>query len=184
MRNLFGGILGAISGATLIVYLTDMLPTTLPNPFNNIWFLLVGSETLASTIEELANSGIPLVITWLIIGIIAGLFSTSKWNTIRTAAWIGACLATLSVIYTILLDSTFWISETRNIALLIHYVSTVAIAMVSLVVSVPLATIISKLKLQKDDPIPTLIETQCECGAVFKSRPMICSECGKTLTAD
>lgn len=184
MRNLLGGILGTLSGATLIVYLTAVLPTTFPDPFNSIWFLLIGSETLARTTEELANSGIPLAITWLMIGIIAGLFSTSKWNTIRTTAWVGVILATFSLISTILLDQTFWISETRNLTLLIHYASTVVISMVSLIASVPLATLISKLKLQKDDPIPTVIETQCECGAVFKSRPMLCSECGKTLTYD
>ena len=182
MRNLLGGILGAVSGSILIVYLTAVPPTTFPNPFNYIWFLLAGSGILARTIEELADTGIPLLITWLMIGIIAGLFSTSKWNTIRTITWVGVSLATFSLISTILLDSTFWISETRNITLLIHYVSTIVIAMVSLISSVPLAIIISKLKLQKDDPIPTSIETQCECGAVFKSRPMLCSECGKTLT--
>lgn len=184
MRNFLGGLLGAIFGATLIVYLTDVLPTTFPEPFNNIWFLLIGSQTLVKTIEGFVNSGILLLITWLIIGIIGGLFSTSKWNSIRTATWVGVILATFSVISTILLDSTFWISETRNITLLIHYVSTIVIAMFSLIASVPLAIIISKLKLQKDDPIPTVIETRCECGAVFKSRPMLCSECGKTLTED
>jgi hypothetical protein len=28
---------------------------------------------------------------------------------------------------------------------------------------------------------PEKIETVCECGAVFKSRPMLCSECGRQL---
>jgi hypothetical protein len=34
---------------------------------------------------------------------------------------------------------------------------------------------------QSEVPIPQLIETRCQCGAVFKSKPLICSECGAVL---
>jgi hypothetical protein len=37
---------------------------------------------------------------------------------------------------------------------------------------------------EREHPIPEKIETICECGAMFKSIPMMCSECGKIFSEE
>jgi hypothetical protein len=48
--------------------------------------------------------------------------------------------------------------------------------------SIPAVRIISKFRKEKDLPPPERIETICQCGVVYKSRPLLCAECGRSLT--
>ncbi len=186
MRNLLGGIFSSIIGSALIVIILQITPLEYPEPFNAIWIILVGCYTLSNSLSSLFNVNMifPILTVWIIIGIISGFFSESKWNSIRTAVWLGVCIATISIIEINLMDPGFWDSETRNLTLLLHYIGVIIMSMISLVGSIPVAVIITKLRKETDAPIPKEIITTCECGAVFKSRPLNCSEGGNSLIED
>ncbi|MHA1637076.1 MAG: hypothetical protein ACTSUO_05785 [Candidatus Thorarchaeota archaeon] len=186
MKNLLGGIISSIIGSVLVVNLLQSVPIEYPEPFNAIWILLVGCTTLSNSLSGFTdvNVAFALLSTWILIGIVSGFFSESKWNSIRTAVWLGICIATISIIEINLMDSGFWGSEARNLTMLLHYISIIVFSMISLVGSVPVTLIITKLRKETDAPIPKEIITTCECGAVFKSIPLICSECGNSLTKD
>jgi len=62
-----------------------------------------------------------------------------------------------------------------------HFIGTMLISLFAIPSAIPITIIIEKVRRQSEEPIPEKIETTCECGAVFKSNPLICSECGKQL---
>ena len=183
MRNFLGGLIGAVVGSTITVYFLGISSPNYPESFTSIWFFLVGSEILKSTNQYIppTHSTLIIICTWLIIGVILSFFSESTWNGIRTTIWTGAVIAIFSLISILLLDPVFWVSESRNWDLVIHFSESILYSLFSLITTAPLVFIRIKIQRKKEIAPPERIETICECGAVFKSKPMLCSVCGKTL---
>ncbi len=183
MRNLLGGILGAVLGASLISYLIAPNPRVYPDPFGLLGFLLDGSRILEITFEIFLTNGqvLEIIVTWLVIGIILFPFSKTASNTIRTSLWLGVVLATFSIASILLTDAGFWSSPERNVALLMLYVRLIISSLLPLLSAVPLVWIGKRIRKESETVAPAKIETTCECGAVFKSKPMICALCGRTL---
>jgi hypothetical protein len=183
VRNFFGALFGVIVGSFAIVSFIPISQPSYPPPYDWLWILLAGCHALQSTGQALfALENIYwYIITWLLIGFVTSPFSNSQWSTIRTAFWVGTFITIFSLISLLLLNPAFWVSETRNWELLIQFVISILTSFISLASSIPLVILTLKIREQTDSPVPEKIETICECGAVFKSRPMICSECGRRL---
>jgi hypothetical protein len=186
MRNFVGGLLGVFIGSIVIVMLLGVVQPAYPEPFSIIWFLLAGSSTLQSA---LFNSLTPIIlisyiVTWLIIGVVIGPFSKPGWNTVRSLIWVGIIHAIFALMSLLLLTPEFWESSNRNFGLLSQFIVSLILSILALSSALPTAMIVDKLGRQAEIPIPSKIETVCECGAVFKSNPMICSECGRTLNTN
>jgi len=184
MRNAVGGFLGALLGSCLIVWLLALPRILYPNPFDMIWFLLAGSAALQTTAAGLLNVSTTLVYftVWLIIGLAIIPFSKSNWNSLRTSMWTGVFLALFTTMSVVLLDSLFWTSAARNARLIEFFATCLLFAPLALAAAVPVRVSVIRLR-RKEAQIPENIETVCECGAVFKSKPMLCSECGRVLAA-
>lgn len=185
MRNFVSGVLAVIVGSIVIVILLGLAQPAYPEPFSMIWFLLAGSSALQST---LSNPLTPMIVvlyisSWVIIGLVIGPFSKPGWNTVRSALWVGLIHAIFALISLLLLDSAFWGSASRNLDLLSQFIISLILSILTLPSALPTAMIVDRLGRQAEPPIPSKIETVCECGAVFKSNPMICSECGRTLNS-
>jgi len=183
MKNLFGGILGAIVACTFISFMNLTPLHAYPEPFNQIWFLLDGPRFLENAILMLSNpQSIAGLLTSLCgAGIILSLFSKTPGNAIRTTLWMGASLGSFYLASVLLVDPVFWTSIDRNIVLVMLYIQNILVSLFSLIVTIPLVRVRRWLGNRGPALVPPKIETKCECGAVFKSRPMICSECGKVL---
>ncbi|MGY5881105.1 MAG: hypothetical protein RTV31_12695 [Candidatus Thorarchaeota archaeon] len=183
MRNLLGGIVGILVGSIVLVILVNLPDPMYSWPYNMIWFLLSGSDALRLSIDGFFNPIVSLgyILTWILIGMIIGIFSKKGWNTIRSTLWAALILGILSLASVLLLDAGYWTSSTRNIDLLYHFVGAVVVSLCSIPSAVPITLIIERVMKQAEEPIPEKIESTCECGAVFKSNPLICSECGKQL---
>ena len=186
MRNALGGLIGALIGAVTIVLLIGLVDPVYSFPYSTIWFIFSGSSALISTIDGILNpiNILGYLITWVIVGVIIALFSKKGWNTLRTAIWLGLVLGILSLASTMLLDATFWTSPTRNIELVYHFVTAFVVSLCALPSAIITTSVIDRLLKQAEEPIPEKIETVCECGAIFRSNPLICSECGKQLRDD
>lgn len=186
MRNSLGGLIGILIGTIIVVSLIGLTDPVYSWPYSTVWFILSGSSALKLTINGLLNPTAILgyILTWIIIGVIIALFSKKGWNTLRTAIWAGLVLGILSLTSILLLDANYWISPTRNIDLVYHFITTISVSLFAIPSAVPTTFVIERLMKQKEDPIPDKIESICECGAIFKSNPMICSECGKQLRDD
>lgn len=186
MRNILGGFLGVIAGCYLVVLLLGLSEPLYPDPFSIMWILLEGSSALQSTFMFILEPSLfSYIITWIVIGLIIGLFSKAGWNTLRSAIWVGLIIAILSLASLLLLVPTFWditINPDRNIELLYQFATSIFVALLTIPSALPTAFIVRRLRQQAEPPIPDKIETICECGAVFKSKPMICSECGRQLS--
>jgi len=181
MRNFVGGLLAVIIGSTFIVMLLDLAHPAYPDPYNTIWFILTGSSALQSTpLISLTVLGLYLL-SWIVIGLIIGLFSKPGWNTLRSALWVGLIHAVFALISLLFLDPGFWDSASRNLDLLYQFTTSLLLSLLAIPSAIPIAMMVERLGRQAEPPIPSMIQTVCECGAVFKSNPMICSECGKTL---
>ena len=185
MKNFVSGLLAVIIGSTVIVILLGIAQPAYPEPFSMVWFLLAGSSALQSTLfNPLAPMLVGLYISsWLIIGLVIGPFSKPGWNTVRSAIWVGLIHAVLALISLLFLDSEFWDSASRNFDLLSQFVTSLILSLLTLPSALPTALIVDRLGRQAESPIPSKIETICECGAIFKSNPLICSECGRTLNS-
>lgn len=183
MKNLVGSVFGMFVGSFILVVTLPVTQPVYPAPYDLIWALLSGCQALQATIQQLvALENIHwYMITWLIIGLIASPFSDSKWNAVRTAVWIGVLITLFSLASLLLINPEFWYSETRNWELLFQLIVSILTSFLSLLSSIPSVMIITRFKEGSEAPLPEKIETVCECGAIFKSRPMICSECGRTL---
>jgi hypothetical protein len=147
--------------------------------------ILEGSSTLVTTADVILTPVFfSYLIIWIIIGLITGPFSKANWNTVRSTLWVGFILASFALASELLLNPGFWnleINPDRNYELIIHFASSLIIALLSLPTALFSAYLVNRLGKQTELPVPTKIETVCECGAVFKSRPMLCSECGRRL---
>jgi hypothetical protein len=183
MRNLFGAIIGFLVGTLLVVYFVSLSPNVYPQPFDVIWFLLDGAHQLELTYSSFFTPGQGIVVLgiWIIIGAISSPFSKNETNTVRTSFWIGIIVGTFSVASLLLNDPGLWDSPERNLVLILDYIQAILSSFVSLISAIPLVWIRKKFLREKDLVPPTKIETVCECGAVFKSKPMICAECGQSL---
>ena len=186
MRNFVGGLLAVFIGSVVIVLLLGVSNPVYPEPFNMIWFLLSGSSTFQTALgDPLTPMLLTLfILSWIVIGLVIGPFSKPGWNTIRAAIWVGLILAILALASELLLNPEFWsleINPDRNLDLISLFASSLILSLLTLPSAIPTAMIVERLGRQAERPIPSVIETICECGAVFKSNPMICSECGKML---
>ena len=179
-------LLAVIIGSIIIVILLGGIQETYPEPINHIWFLLDGSTALQSALfGPITLTQIILYIaSWLIIGVIIGPFSRPGWNTVRSMLWVGLIHAFFALISLLLLNPEFWSSASRNFDLLSQFTTSLILATLSLPSAIPMAILAERLGRQAEPPIPLKIETICECGAVFKSNPLICSECGRTLNTE
>jgi hypothetical protein len=183
MRNSLGGLIGLLIGSVTIVLLLGIPDPVYSWPYSSMWFILGGSSALKSSIDGFLNPSMVLgyILTWVIVGLVISPFSKKGWNTLRTALWGGLFLGILSLVSVILLDATYWTSPTRNIDLLYHFVTSILVSLCAIPSSIPATIVIDRIRKQSEEPIPEKIETSCECGAIFKSNPLICSECGKQL---
>ncbi|MFX1560246.1 MAG: hypothetical protein ACFFBL_06645 [Promethearchaeota archaeon] len=183
MRNFLGGFIAIIIGSFAIMHLLGLGEPSYPEPFNLIGFLLAGSNALQNTLFGPLTIALVVqyIAVWLLIGLIIGPFSKAGWNTVRSALWAGLMLAIFALVSLLLLDPDFWSSETRNFDLLSQFVTSMILSALTLPTALPTAMLFDRLGQQAEPPIPTGIETVCECGAVFKSNPLLCSECGRTL---
>ncbi|MGY5857916.1 MAG: hypothetical protein RTU63_01000 [Candidatus Thorarchaeota archaeon] len=183
MRNSLGGLIGILIGSVTIVILLSIPDTMYSWPYSSMWFILGGSSALKSSFDGFLNQSTILgyILTWVIVGLVISPFSKKGWNTLRTALWGGLILGILSLASVILLNADFWTSPTRNIDLLYHFVISILVSFCAIPSAIPTTIVIDRIRKQSEEPIPEKIETSCDCGAVFKSNPLICSECGKQL---
>ncbi|MCK5390148.1 MAG: hypothetical protein KAJ36_06645 [Candidatus Thorarchaeota archaeon] len=186
MKNLLGGLIGVLIGSFVLVLLVGLTSPAYNWPYSTIWIILSGSNALKSTIDGISNPNTLLgyILTWIIIGVVISPFSKKGWNTVRSAVWVGIILGILSLVSILLLDANYWTSPTRNIDLVYHFVTALSVSLFVIPSAFPSTLVIDRIKKQAEMPIPEKIETSCECGAVFKSNPLICSECGKQLRDD
>jgi len=182
MRNILGGLVGSLFG-TFFATTFFMHPTSYPEPFNIAYFVLNGAYVLEQTIQTILAGEylLEILIIWIAIGVVISPFSRSEMNAIRTCLWLGVMIASLAVASVLLTDSGFWTSPDRNITLLLIYLSTVIVAFLPLITAVPIALVVKKIRKEEEIIPPSKIETVCECGAVFRSIPLICAECGRKL---
>ncbi len=188
MRNLVGGLLGIVAGSCSFVGLAGLLAPepAYPEPFNTIWFILDGSWALHSTIPSIFNSQTAIVylLSWIIVGMIIAPFSRKGWNTFRSAVWIGAFLAVFALMSQLLKDPSFWdvtLNPMRNYAIVYQSAMSMVASLFAMISALPITATIERVRRTAEPPIPEKIVTVCQCGAVFKSNPLICSECGATL---
>ena len=183
MKNSLGGLIGVLLGSSVLVMLVNLVNPIYSWPYNSIWFLLSGSDALRLSVDGFLNlsTTVGYVVTWIIVGVILGFFSKMGWNTLRSAIWTGVILGILSLASVLLVNAEYWESPTRNIDLMYHFVTSIIIALCAIPSALPTTMVIERIRKQAEEPIPEKIETSCECGAVFKSNPLICSECGKQL---
>lgn len=186
MKNFIGGLSGVVVGSIIIVIGLGLETPLYPEPFNVVWFLLVGNHAIQATLFEpiMPSVLISYILTWVIIGLIIGIFSKPGWNTVRSAIWVGLINAIFALISLLLLEPEFWISATRNFDLLFQFVASLVLSILALPSAFPISMVMERLRHQTEPPIPLRIETVCECGATFKSNPLICSECGRMLNRE
>lgn len=185
MRNLMGAITSVLLGSYLAVALMQVSVPEYPSPFDTIGFLIAGGATLNSAISVILNSNVIItyISIWFIAGIIAGIFSVSEGNTIRTALWIGGIIGVLSVLSAFLQNPSMWFGDMveRNSFLLAQFIQAIPTALLSVPTAVLVAHIKGKLLTETEPEPPKQIRTVCECGAIYKSKPMLCAECGRVL---
>lgn len=183
MRNLLAGLLGSIIGAIVIVVLLNLAQPAYPSPYDTIWFLFEGSSALQSTVQGLfdLNTISAYIITWLVIGVCISPLSRRGWNTVRSVVWIGIIQGIFALVSLLFYNPGFWELPTRNFSLVYQFSTSLVVSLLALLSAYPLSILIQRVRRQSETPIPDKIETRCVCGAVFKSNPIICSECGAVL---
>ena len=185
MRNFLGGLVAIVIGSFAVMLFMGLEQPIYPEPYNLLGFLLAGSSALQSTLfgPLTVVLVVQYVAVWCLIGFIIGPFSKVGWNTVRSAIWTGLLLGIFALISLLLLDSEFWGSVNRNIDLLSQFVTSLVLTVLTLPTALPTAMLFERIGKQAEPAIPDQIETVCECGAVFKSNPMLCSECGRELNS-
>ncbi|NHI83711.1 MAG: hypothetical protein EAX81_05360 [Candidatus Thorarchaeota archaeon] len=166
MRNIVGGAAAALIGSLIL------------------GGIFIGADILRRTYPLILETDftLPLVLTWLLLGSVSGLFSNSPWNTVRTAVWIGTCLGLLSVISILSVTPEFWTSPDRNLALLLIFISAIVTSLLTIPTAIAIILVKRRLFRDQEKPPPEKIESVCSaCGAVFKSVPILCSECGALM---
>jgi len=183
MRNLLAGLFGSIVGTLLIVVLLGMAQPGYPQPYDAVWFIFTGADALQSTFGGFLNLntiGIYLI-TWIIVGFIIAPFSRHGWNLVRSALWVGVFVGIFSIFSLLLINPGFWNDPERNVVLVYQFAISIGVSMFSISSAYPISILIERAKKEQETPIPEKIETRCQCGAVFKSNPIMCSECGAIL---
>lgn len=166
MRNIVGGALAALIGSL------------------SLGGILVGADILRQTYPLIlsADFTFSLLLTWMLLGVVSGVFSNSPWNSVRTAAWIGTFLSLLSVANILSSSPEFWASPDRNFALLLIFASSIIVSLLTVPPAVLVISVKKHLLREQERPPPSKIESVCPtCGAVFKSVPLLCSECGAAI---
>jgi len=183
MRNLLGGLIGSIVGAWFLVMLLAVEPVPYPIPFDSIWILLAGCQNLQQTVPHLLDpdTTVGFLVTWIVIGAVIAPFSKSYWNAVRTSVWTGVMIGVLSLSSILVLDPAFWTSPSRNWDLVVLFGTSIIVGLLSLIAALPSVRLIDLALRETERPPPEAIQAVCECGAVFKSRPLLCSECGRRL---
>ncbi len=185
MRNLLGAIASVLLGSYLAFMLIEMNVLPYPSPSDALWFLIAGGTILNSAVTCIfqPNFIIPYIGIWLIMGLIAGIFSISKSNTVRTALWIAVIIAILSILSAFLQNPSIWFGDMleRNSFLLAQFVQAIPTSLLSLPSAIPTVYVKRMLFSEAEPKPPNEIRTRCECGAVYKSKPMLCAECGREL---
>ncbi len=183
MKN-FVSALAATLSATVIMYLMRELEIAqyadVPDP---IAYVLSSGSTLVAVEQGLApiNSIIVFFPIWIAMGAVMGPLSKPGWNTVRSTIWLGTILGILSISSILYVTPVFWYLPERNLQLFTIFASSILLAQVTLITALPSALVIERLRLQSEPPIPDTVETVCACGAVYKSKPLICSACGRPL---
>ncbi|MFW9907108.1 MAG: hypothetical protein ACFFEF_00925 [Candidatus Thorarchaeota archaeon] len=124
---------------------------------------------------------IRIVLLWFCVGIITAPFARSEWNQVRSLVYVGVILGILSLSGMLLQDPSFWAMADRNYVLLLMFVSGTVSSLISLIAALPLVLAFKQIRKSADIAPPDGIETVCECGTVFKSKPMLCAVCGRIL---
>lgn len=181
MRNFISALIALNIGSLIVMGLASQ---SYPEPFELVAFLLSGSVVLMSLLETLLSFRLEslVIVAWLIMGLIVGITAESKWNSIRTVVWIGVMMAILDLASMFLNNPALWSSNQveRNILIIMQLIKGQIIGLFTLITALPVIVLIGMFRRPMQiEPKP--IMTVCECGAVFKSRPAICSECGRVL---
>ncbi|TFG12087.1 hypothetical protein EU537_10380 [Candidatus Thorarchaeota archaeon] len=183
MRNFLGGLVGSILAMTLAYIIIGNQSIVYPENVQMIEFLLTGSLILSDSLESIFSLNFmgKLLLIWGVVGAIIAPFAVSEWNIFRTTFWLGGIIATFALSSTLLVNPDFWFQNDRNLLLAFLYAKTIMASLIS----VPFSLLAFKAKKRwlrkKPEPIPERIETVCECGAVYKSNPLVCVECGRQL---
>ncbi len=180
MRN----FLGAISAVIIGTYLISATPAEpYPQPLSIMGFLLAGSTVLLDTLNVLMTErALMILATWIVMGLTMGIASDSKGNMMRTVMWTGFILSMASLIDLFALNPALWTADMveRNIAIVVRVIKGPLVALIGLIMALPTVTAINRFRRPEAAQL-TPILTKCECGAVFKSRPVLCSECGRMI---
>jgi hypothetical protein len=184
MRNMLGGLLATLTGSWLLAFILNISQPAYPQEVIVLWRFLAGSYSLSQSYAVLIE---PLLLVlyllvWLAMGFVIAPFSKSGWNAVRTAVWTGVWVSIWALASILLLNSAFWSDPSRNLNLLLIFTSTIIASNLTLLSAYPITRIVRMARRERELPIPDKIETICVCGAVFKSRPLVCSECGRTLS--
>lgn len=174
--------MGFLTGTFLVFLLSLTTVPDYPADFAILWPLLVGGDVLHSVAILLANP-VTMIITWIIVGVVISPFSTTRWNTSRTTLWLGVYIAIATLSSSLLQDSSLWTGDrdARNLFLVAEFIVSLIIAQIALLSGIPFSEYIIRKKRGSDPPIPEEIKTECECGAVFSSKPILCAICGRKL---
>ncbi|MEM2141907.1 MAG: hypothetical protein QXS20_06235 [Candidatus Thorarchaeota archaeon] len=182
MRNILAGLAGILWGSLV---LTSALPVQGPDmlvhcPATTILFG-VSRLCCSTTWTSNAQETVFFVTAWVIVGVFAGLFSRPGWNLVRTVLWAALLVAIAAISTQLMVDASFWTSAERNMIILSITFSSLSPSPVALMSALPVTVMLKRLRRRQERPLPAIIETVCECGARFKSNPVICSVCGRTL---
>ena len=187
MRNFLGGAVGFLIGVALSLLLLATSTPEFPQSVEILVPILVGAQLLHPTVVANNFELLPMyVIIWLIIGIFSGLSATSKWNTFRTSLWVSIFVVLFSLLSIFILDPTLWTADQlqRNWGIILHFIAGLCVIPLTMPTAIPVYMIINKIQAEAEQPQPEKIETRCICGAVFRSNPLICSDCGRILRED
>ncbi len=182
MKNLLGGLVGALLGGYFLWLTVTTTPYIWPESFSSIGFLFEGAFLISLyAFPNLLNNLILFMVSWIIVGIVVALFSSSSLNSIRTSLWTGVVVFLFIVGGRLLLEPSFWEDSQRNFFLLEWFLRCAITSLLALVSSIPTSILRTRITSSGEAIPPPKIETVCTCGAVYKSRPLICAECGKQL---
>ncbi len=181
MRNFLSALIALNIGSLMVMGLASQ---HYPDTFEPIAFLLNGSGVLMTLVDGLLSFRFDALVlsAWLAMGLIVGLTAESRWNSVRTVIWIGVIMAICNLAAVFLINPGLWSSNQveRNILIIAQLIKGPFIALFTLITALPIMAIIGRAKKPMQiEPKPII--TVCECGAVFKSKPAICSECGRVL---
>ena len=185
MRNFLGALAAMVGGSLLIAVFLSPTPNVYPVPIDVLWFLLGAGEALQETFLMILdpNTTVIVILLWVLMGGICGVASKSRWNTVRTILWLALLITIFYLVSVFVLDPSLWLADiaSRNIMIILAFVNSVLTSLLALVGAIPVVSLVSMLQAEGRAQPPDKIETICDCGAVFRSRPLICAECGKAL---